>query len=300
MPRPMDLGGFLRRRSFYASPFARRTYRVLRRVAARLGFDVVLRTFYSPVPDLAALPPDTFDRRSELPGIRFDVDAQLAFLERHAATMRAFAPQHYDPHNPSYGLLDASLLYAILRQGRPRQVVELGSGHSTLVTAQAAAENSAEGHPCHFEAYDPFPAVAREGVPGLAALHHVAAQDVPLQVFAALGEGDILFVDTTHTVKLGSDVTHIVLEVLPRLAPGVLVHVHDIFLPYEYPRFWPEDMGLYWNEQYLLQAFLACNVSFEILTTVATLRHDREPQLAALVPGAMNSAGTAFWMRRAA
>jgi hypothetical protein len=296
----MDLGGFLRGRSFYGSPFVRRAYRVLRRVSARLGFDVVLRTFYSPIPNLDALPADTFERRSELPGLRFELDEQLAFVERHAATMRAFPPQRYDPHNPSYGLLDASLLYAILRQGRPRRIVELGSGHSTLVTSQAAGENAADGHPCHFEAYDPYPSVADDGLPGLAALHRLAAQDVPLDAFAALGEGDVLFVDTTHTVKLGSDVTHIVLEILPRLAPGVIVHVHDIFLPYEYPRFWPEDMGLYWNEQYLLQAFLACNPSFEVLACVAALRRDREPELAALVPGAMNTAGTAFWMRRVA
>jgi hypothetical protein len=211
--------------------------------------------------------------------------------------MRGFRPVEYVAENPSYGLLDASLLYAIVREGRPRRVVELGSGHSTLVSAQAARENTAAGHPCELVAYDPYPSAAGDDLPGLSALHRIGAQSVPFEVFEALDAGDVLFVDTTHTVKLGSDVNHIVLEILPRLKPGVIVHVHDIFLPYEYPRFWPEDLGLYWNEQYLLQAFLACNPSFEILAGVATLRRDREPQLAALVPGAMGTAGTAFWMR---
>ena len=296
----MDLGGFFRRQGFWTSAPVRRGYKLFRAGAARLGFDVVLKTFYSPIPALDALPPDTFDRASALPGLRFDLDEQVAFVERHAATMRAFRPQEYVAENPSYGLLDASLLYAIVRDGRPRRIVELGSGHSTLVAAQAARENTAEGHPCELVAYDPYPSAAGDDLPGLAALHRIGAQAVPLEVFEQLEAGDVLFVDTTHTVKLGSDVNHIVLEILPRLKPGVIVHVHDIFLPYEYPRFWPEDLGLYWNEQYLLQAFLACNPSFEILAAVATLRRDREPQLAALVPGAMGTAGTAFWMRRTA
>ncbi len=91
------------------------------------------------------------------------------------------------------------------------------------------------------------------------------AQDIPGEVFASLQAGDVLFVDTTHTVKIDSDVNRIVLDVLPALAPGVIVHVHDIFLPYEYPRVFAERSGLHWAEQYLLQAFLAGNRDYEVL-----------------------------------
>jgi hypothetical protein len=91
------------------------------------------------------------------------------------------------------------------------------------------------------------------------AISAVAAQDVPLEVFTQLERGDVLFVDTTHTVKAGSDVNRIVLDILPRLAPGVLVHIHDIFLPYEYPKAWLTSKRRFWSEQYLVQAFLTLN-----------------------------------------
>ena len=128
--------------------------------------------------------------------------------------------------------------------------------------------DAADGHPLTLEVFDPFPSVVTPELPGLERLERLSAQQVPLETFDRLGSGDVLFVDTTHTVKVGSDVNHILLEVLPRLAPGVVVHLHDIFLPYEYPKVWLEDYGLYWTEQYLLQAFLAFNSGYEILASV--------------------------------
>ena len=123
-----------------------------------------------------------------------------------------------------YALLDATTLYGVVRTHKPRRIVELGSGHTTLVSTQAARENAAEGHPCRVDADDPFPGVApRPARPRRPA--PVAAQDIPLGVFDELESGDVLFVDTTHVVKLGSDVNHIVLQILPRLKPGVIVHV---------------------------------------------------------------------------
>jgi hypothetical protein len=291
----MDLGAFLRARRFYESPAAVRAYGALRALASKLGFQIVLKTFYSPIPDLPALPADTFDRAAELPGIDWDLDAQL---ERVRAIVTPFAPDRYEPGNPSYAPMDASVLYGMVRTGRPSRIVELGSGHTTLVIAQAARENAADGHPCRVDAYDPFPGVATPDLPGLDGLHPVAAQDIPLAVFEELGAGDVLFVDTTHVVKLGSDVNHIVLQILPRLRPGVIVHVHDIFMPYEYPRQWPERFGLYWTEQYLLHAFLAMNPSYEVLFSVSALLRDRESGMRALLPHAMQGGGTAFWMRR--
>lgn len=293
----MDLGAFLRARRFYESPAAIRAYGVLRKVAARLGFQVVLKTFYSPIPDLATLPADTFDRAVGLPGIDWDLDAQL---DRLRGVLQPFVPDRYTPENPSYALLDATVLYSVVRTHRPRRIVELGSGHTTLVATQAARENAAEGHPCRVDAYDPFPGVATPDLPGLDGLHSVAAQDISLGVFDELGDGDILFVDTTHVVKLGSDVNHIVLQILPRLKPGVIVHVHDIFIPYEYPRQWPEQFGLYWTEQYLLHAFLAMNPGYEILFSVPVLHRDRAEALRPLAPAAMAGGGSGFWIRRTA
>ena len=293
----MDLGSFFRKRRFYESPWAIRGYRALRAGAERLGFQVVLKTFYSPIPDLDGLPPGWFDRASELPGVDLGLDRQLALLEqRLAGPMSEFAEP---PANPSYSHFDSAVLYAMLRWLRPRRVIELGSGHSSLVAAQAVRRNAADGSPCTYEVHDPFPSVVSEALPGLSALHRTAAQDVPLGLFEELGAGDVLFVDTTHTVKMGSDVNHIVLEVLPRLAPGVAVHVHDVFLPFEYPEGFAAAFGLYWAEQYLLQAFLSMNRGYEVLFANAALERLRtSEQREQLPPGTPAGGGSAFWLRR--
>jgi hypothetical protein len=304
----MDLGGLLRRRPPHESRIAIKVYRVLRVTAAKVGLDVVLRTFYSPVPRLDQLPPDIFDRVSQLPGLRWDLDAQIRFLDRQ---LSGFVPEfnppastvegsdRYGSDNPSYSLLDATVHYGMVRALRSRRVVELGSGHSTLVTVEAARMNAAEGAPLTLSVFDPFPNLVRPDLPGLDEFHRTPAQDVPLAVFEELEDGDILFVDTTHTVKLGSEVNFILLEVLPRLRPGVVAHVHDVFLPFEYPSRFMQDFGLYWSEQYLLQAFLAHNDQWDVLAAVHALRRLRRIELEGILPReAVRRGGGGFWMRR--
>ena len=302
----MDFGGYLRERGLYRSSIAVKLYRALRVVAARLGLQVVLKTFYSPIPELDRLPPGTFERVSDLPGIDLRLEDQLAFLEqRLAEPMREFRPPPRatgDPHryaveNPSYSHMDAAVLFAMVRALRPSRIVELGSGQSTLVIAEAL-RRGAPG--TRFEVYDPYAAVITDDVRGVSAVHRLPAQAIGWETFQALGAGDILFVDTTHTVKVGSDVNFIVLEVLPRLAPGVVVHLHDIFLPFEYPRVWLEDYGLYWAEQYLVQALLAMNPGFEILIADAALTALRGDDVTARLPPGIPPGGSAFWIRRTA
>ena len=119
-----------------------------------------------------------------------------------------------------------------------------------------------------------------------------------MEVFDALGVNDILFVDTTHTVKIGSEVNRIVLDVLPRLGAGVVVHFHDIFSPWEYHRHWIEG-DWKWNEQYLLQAFLSMNPGYEVLVSCQALVREHADELAKLIPTLREeSAPSAFWMRR--
>jgi methyltransferase family protein len=303
----MRLGGLFRERSLHRSRAAVSAYRGLRRATSKAGLQVVAKTFYSPIPDLEKLPAGTFERVSQLPGLTWELDGQVRFVhEQLGSAMRAFQPPlaadgnrwQYVPAE-SYSLADATLLYAMLRTLRPRRVVELGSGQSTLVSAQAARDNAADGDLLELEVYDPYPSVVTEELPGLARLERLAAQDVPMAAFERLSAGDVLFVDTTHTVKLGGDVNFIVLEVLPRLADGVVVHLHDIFLPYEYPRTWLEDYGLYWTEQYLVQAFLTFNARYEVLVALHALQRDRREQMSAvLTPSALDWPGGAFWIRR--
>jgi hypothetical protein len=303
----VQFGGLFRQSALHRSKWAIRGYKTARRVAARAGLDITLKTFYSPIPAVDELPGDIFQRVSPLAGVDLDLDAQLDWLATELAPrMSEFQPPaaHPDPHiymrdTISYTLLDATVLYAMLRRVRPARVIELGSGASTLVTAQALQANAGEGTTATLDVYDPFPAVINERLPGLTSLHRLRAQDVPIVAFEQLRAGDVLFVDTTHTVKLGSDVNFIVLDVLPRLPVGIVVHLHDIFLPYEYPRQWIEDLALYWSEQYLVQAFLAQNPHWTVRSSTHALLRARQERFAALLPpGVPAREASSFWIER--
>ncbi len=296
----------------------RRRFVLLRRaIVARLGrmsglevvpageYHLVRKHFYSPIPDAAALDAGVLDRRSELAGISLDLDAQVRFVERdlvpfvrELSAARADGAARWHPDNGLYEAGDGDLTYAMVRAERPQRIVELGSGWSTLVLAAAVEANRRDGVAATFETYDPFPSPeVVGGVEGLAALHRTRAQDVPRDAFTTLEEGDVLFVDTTHTVKTGSDVNAIVLDRLPLLRRGVRVHFHDIFLPYEYHREWVED-GPWWNEQYLLQAFLSMNPSYEVVLSTYALLRDRRDALAAAVPHLSGHRPSSFWIKR--
>jgi hypothetical protein len=282
-------------------------YRDFRRLLARLGLQVVVKSFYSPIPDLTRIPRSVWERESELAGIHFDLEQQLGDLAELRPYLAEFRPPEqasgdsssYFLDNGSYGRVDADVLYGIVRASKPKRIIELGSGYTTLVAAQACLENEREGAAVEYAAFDPFPGVVRPGLPGLTELTRAPAEELPAERFAELGTNDLLIVDTTHTVKLGGDVNHVVLDLLPRLGSGVLVHFHDIFLPWEYPRKWAEDYGLYWNEQYLLQAFLSMNDDFEIACALYALARRRLDELRELIPSWRDDAVPgAFWIRR--
>lgn len=274
----------------------------------RLGFDMVTRNFYSPIPDWRAESASRWETPSELRGVPWDLDAQLSLLEEILdAHGKEFAPPRdrrpgpldYFYDNTFFGPLDADVLHAMVRHQRPARVLELGSGYSSLVIAAAAARNRAESHPVEHDVYDPY---ARDDLAPLirdrARLHAVSATDVPLERFTSLTAGDVLFVDTTHTVKLASDVNFVVLEVLPQLQPGVVVHFHDIFLPWEYPRDWYHTLEVFWAEQYLLQAYLSGNDRYEVLLGNAALLHAHRSRVAALVPAVAHAHYPgSFWLR---
>jgi hypothetical protein len=264
-------------------------------IAPQDGYDVVRRDYYSPVPDLGLLPADIWERRSALGGIDLRLDRAIALVEDELAPYVAELDVPAEGPRPSgefflangnFESVDAELLYALLRARRPRRVVELGSGYTTLLIGAAARRNALDGVATEHVAYDPYPRphIVGDGPPAPTRFEPISATDVPLDAFRELGEGDVLFVDTTHTVKLGSDVNYLILDVLPVLAPGVIVHFHDIFLPWEYPRTWFEQMGWYWAEQYLLQAFLAFNDAYEVLLPASALAHELPDRLAAVVP----------------
>ncbi|HEY7863193.1 MAG TPA: class I SAM-dependent methyltransferase [Thermoanaerobaculia bacterium] len=264
---------------------------------------VLMDHFYTPLLDPATLPESVWTGRFDA-GAEWNVEKQMAFFEevhQFAEELAGFPQQpaasgppvyHWD--NGEFSHHDAVLYYSLLRARRPRRVVEVGGGFSTLL-ASAAAERNATTQIVCVEPY-PRPFLAA-GLPRVE-LHASPVQDVPLSLFDGLGEGDVLFYDGSHVSKTGSDVNHVLLRILPRLAPGVFVHVHDIFLPFEYPKEWLEQR-LYWNEQYVLAALLSDSRKLEILAGNYFLVREAPGRLYRIaVPGvALRSGGASLWMR---
>jgi len=278
------------------------------RLVRTADHDVVAAGYHSPIPDWRSLPPSTWTDAAEMPGVAWDPAAGVALLEGALAPALA---EHAPPAIPGvddrvaralgafYDGLDAATLFALLRHVRPRRVVELGSGVSTLVMLDALRRNADEGAPAALEVYDPYPRAPTEhGLDGAGTLHRVAAEQVPIDVFTRLGPGDVLFVDTTHTVRVGGDVVRIMLDVLPRLAAGVVVHVHDVLLPYEYHREWLEA-GWFWQEQYLVQAVLQGNPDWEVVLPNHQLLREHGDVVRAQVPSFVEGGQpSALWLRR--
>lgn len=273
-------------------------------------YDLVPHNYYSPIPDLSQLPADIWSRRNRLGGVELDIGGGIALIEGELAPYLAEfdfpatgprPPGEFYLDNTNYGAVDAELLYAMVRARKPRRVIELGSGMTTLLIGVAARRNAAEGVATEHLAYDPFPRakILGEEPPPPTRFEPKSATDVSLADFEQLESGDFLFVDTTHTVKLGSDVNYIVLDVLPTLASGVIIHFHDIFLPWEYPREWFESMEYFWAEQYLIQAFLAFNADFEVLIPANAVAIEHPERLATAIPSfAPGRRPGALWLRR--
>jgi Methyltransferase domain len=268
---------------------------LVRRVAHRAGMAAVKADYYSPLVDPEALSPEVWNRPEPMPGLELNLDAQLAMIEQRLVPLIAeFAPaEGFRLDNPWYGPMDAHLLFAIVRDLAPPRVLELGSGYSTLVI-QGALSPSAR-----HDVVDPVPSPLLRPLSGALTVRAESAATVSDDLFDTLSERDILFVDTSHTVRPGGEVVRIVLEVLPRLKRGVVVHVHDFFRPFAYPRVLYELFNVHWQEQYLLQALLAYNPRFEVLFANHALWRLRRERVKSLFPDlreGMEPSG--LWLRR--
>ena len=249
------------------SPVRDRIERFLTPLGRKFNFRFYFLRFmdyYWALPERKELVDRLWDKPSEMAGVRMDDDRQLQLLD---SFVRDYSGEFDDrPAGADFGSVDHEVLHCTVRRYKPRRVIEVGSGNSTRVIANALLKNAAEGSPpAHFTAIEPHPwPVLKQGFPGLSELRQCRVQDVSLDTFTALDANDILFIDSSHVLHIASDVRYEILEILPRMKPGVVVHIHDIFLPADYHKHWVLE-GRFWAEQYLLQAFLAFNDSFEIL-----------------------------------
>jgi hypothetical protein len=265
--------------------------------------------FYSPVID-----PDELARERQRiwsgspvdpPGIDLRAAEQRRLLVSLSAYTGEFdypwdAPSPWDgisyyEDNGQFAGLDARILFALLRHCRPLRLIEVGCGYTSLLAADV--NRRFLDRALRLTCIDPFPPqYLQTPVDGVTELLAEKVQAVPQRLFSELVAGDVLFIDSSHVVKTGSDVVWLFLEVLPRLSPGVLIHVHDVFLPEDYPADWVLGEQRSWSEQYLVQALLCHSSGFEVVfgCNYARLRF---PGAVAEACGALYGGGS-LWLRR--
>ncbi|WDI31576.1 class I SAM-dependent methyltransferase [Hyphococcus flavus] len=267
----------------------------------RLNIVLQNRTYYRPFITREDLRAPLRDARN-LPGVTLDIDAQMALLAALEPFMGEIADLPVTPpddlsfgyYNGCYGPGDAEILYGMIRKLKPKRIIEIGSGHSTKLAVKALKANGGGGHTC-IEPYE-APWLDRLGVETV----RKKAESLDPAYFDQLSEGDILFIDSSHIIRPQGDVLFEYLEVLPALAPGVIVHVHDIFTPFDYHEDWIIDRGLLWNEQYLLEALLSGG-GFDIMLSANWLSRTRTDEMAAILPGFANhldAEPSSFWVRK--
>jgi Methyltransferase domain len=267
--------------------------------------------FYSPIVDtneaeqhidkLEALPTPL-----SLPGIHLDRDQMirewtnlLPFMNSAPFPAARTDEYRYAFENRFYSWGDGSVLHAMLRRYRPRRLIEIGCGWSSACVIDTVEHFLA--NECEMTFIEPHPAMLRSLIGSVAQDLHIVespVQAVPLSVFDKLEAGDFLFIDSTHVMRTGSDVCFEMFEVLPRLAPGVFVKIHDIFWPFEYPRHWAVDENRSWNEIYALRAFLTGNAQWRIVFFNDYFEKVERSRIAATCPNFLKNSGGALWLQR--
>ncbi len=273
------------------------------------GYHVRPIHYYEPLPDFRGIAGEATTRRRVSSAIDFEIEGQRRLVRRLGSAYRGEleaigSAGGFDFSNEYFAGLDAAMYYALIRDLRPARVIEIGSGMSTRIADAALQRNRAAGHPGELICIEPFPQPRLTAdMPKLTLIERPVEQ-LPLETFDALEANDILFIDSSHAVKFGGDVCREFLEILPRLKPGVWVHVHDIFFPHDYPATWLIDRRLAFTEQYLLEAFLAFNRAFAVRAALYWLALEHRADAETLAPPAIwphaELGCGSFWMQRTA
>ncbi|USX09459.1 class I SAM-dependent methyltransferase [Paraburkholderia fungorum] len=266
--------------------------------------------FYSPIPSKAEIQRDEkrifADWPRTLPNIDLRESQQVTLLEKIATFYHDLPFQdqpvnglRYRYKNTAYGYSDAIFLNGMLRHLKPNRVIEIGSGYSSCMLLDTNERWLNNAIKCSF--IEPYPellnSLLTETDRKNTTIYPSRVQDVDLALFSELGPNDVLFIDSTHVGKTGSDVNHLFFEVLPALKEGVYIHIHDIFFPFEYPRHWAEQ-GIAWNEQYMLRTFLQNNFDYEIVLFNTFLTHFHADFFRKHMPLCLENPGGSIWLRK--
>ena len=226
----------------------------------RWGYHIRPIHYYEPLPDFRSITEEQITRRRTYCSIDFRWDDQLALLIELAQYSKELPQIEFDFHNGYFGGFDAAVYYSLIRHLKPQRIIEIGGGYSTAIADKALSSNEKGSLTC----IEPHPEERLTRAKIRVELMRKRVEEIDVDFFNCLEANDILFIDSSHTVKFGSDVCYEFLEVLPTLHPGVWIHVHDIFFPQDYPVEWLLKRRLALNEQYLLEAFLAFNNDFNV------------------------------------
>lgn len=264
--------------------------------------------FYSPIPDPALIRSDEQAIWGPVPdkidGVNLNWEGQVALLNQLSQfypTM-PFGPEktgnnRYCFNNTAYSYSDAILLHCMIRNIGPKKIIEVGSGYSSCVILDTNEQFFADKIEITF--IEPYPkllhGLTRKDDLKKSRLIDKRLQDIPLSEFENLQSGDILFIDSTHVSKINSDVNYLFFKIFPRLSPGVWIHLHDIFYPFEYPKEWVFE-GRAWNEIYLLHAFLQYNEIFEIALFGNYLHHFSSGFFSEHMPLCLKDGGSCLWL----
>ena len=252
---------------------------LIKRALLQVGIFPIRNHYYEPQFDFRESHGD-FSLDRKLPGIDLNLDTQLAYLDKfvYAQELEKIPMGKGDDlqfylNNGSFESGDAEYWYQLIRSVKPRKIIEVGSGNSTLMAIMAINKNKSEdtSYNCEHICIEPYEMPWLEKTNVVVLRKKVEA--VELDFFSQLSENDILFIDSSHVIRPQGDVLFEYLQLLPTLNKGVIVHVHDIFFPKNYPREWLEEKVILWNEQYLLEAFLSHNSSWEIIGALNYLSH---------------------------
>jgi hypothetical protein len=272
------------------------------------GYHIREIHYYEPLPDFRNISKGQDELRDPMRGVDLRVPEQLGLIDRLAQTYaeelsllaREQANDAFDFANDYFSYYDAAVHYAMIREIRPRRLLEVGSGYSTRIAAKAIAKNEADCDRTSIIAIEPYPQPRLLEAKLDLRLIELPVQEVDEREFRELESGDLLFVDSSHTAKFRSDVCHLFLKIFPVLASGVWVHIHDIFLPFDYPSEWLIERRLAFNEQYLLHAFLINNPEWEIVLCNYLLSVDHPDRLRRIFDNdaARHSKPSSLWLRK--
>lgn len=275
-------------------------------LAETVGFHVHPRRFDSPLVVPEEVEIDKLSQRRSLPGIDLRVPSALETIKQLKTFAAELDPIPFEPDgksiywlgNTSFPDFDSAVLHTLLRFIKPKRYIELGCGFSSFISSRALRRNQEEGTACEAFYCDPEPRLDMADILVYGKLLKKRVQDLPLEMFTKLQAGDVLFIDTSHVLKLQSDVEQELLRILPSLARGVWIHIHDVFTPYDYPGDWvSKKIRHTMNEQYAVECLLTGGERYEIEIPLHCLVREYLPEMQQFFPRGKN-AGQSLWMRK--